>query len=1133
MLKSLNAKTLWGGVLALSFITPAAYASTADAAVIVPQASQASTGTAIGTVTDTDGEPLIGATVRVEGTTLGTPTDINGEFSLANVKHGAKITVNYIGYKPQTMVWDGKALNFVLSTDANVFEEVVVMGYGLKQKRTKVTNSIAKVNEEILTVGANANPAQALAGAVSGVKVKVTTGDPGATPSIVVRGGTNWDGTGSPVVVVDGQIRESLSDINPNDIQSMEILKDAGATALYGARASNGVILITTKSGSEGTSRVTLNMKVGLNSYNTGYNWVGAEDYIRVSRIAYQNTSWMSDTNKNNNLWGTNAATAIGATQISSGMFWNILSKTDDNAYLLNKGWKEMTDPLTDANGNHRQILYRDTNPIDYNSNSPAVTQDYNVSFNGSNDKGSYYASLGYYDAEGALKETFYKRYNFSLSGSYDLAKWLTSNSTITFTRANWQNDGKAYNNSNGYGTKVPADYFYGRVACLPPTARWEDEDGNPLLGQGYNAFANLKFQPDAFERDYQRDKFSMTTALTAKIIDGLTLKGTMSWYYDEYLEEKFDHDYINNQAGTTTNVRHDTSNKFERRFNQTYNVVANYNRTFAEKHSVTAMLGMEYYETYVRGFNASGYGAPTGYFQDLALTTSEANARSIDSWHSKQSILSYFGRVEYDYMAKYLLAATFREDGYSSLIDNRWGFFPGVSAGWVFSSEDFWKDIPELALINFGKLRLSYGVNANASGIGAYTLQGGYGYNSYLTNYQGYLMSSLPNPGLKWERTNTFEVGLDLGLLSNRINLGLTYYNRLTSDKYAPLILPVTSGWTQIDTNNGKLRNQGLEIDVNATILRNRDFSWSIGANLTYNKNVVVALPDNGNENNRQGGAQVYSGGKDDKGNWNTTWIGGTQEGQEPMHLIGYKKDYIIRNESQIPQGYIDISNASRPIYADAEGYQRLKDMGYTSNATKLDAGDVVWKDRNGDNMIDTYDRYDLGNRLAHWTGGFNTTFRWKGLQLYARFDMGFDFTVYDGPLGWWLGCEQGNYSFPDQVFDCWTEDNPNAKYPRFAWASSLGTNNWNRTSDVLAQSGAYLACRELQLSYTLPQNICDRFWCKGLTISVTGQNLGYLKKCTNPLPDYVGLTNGTTAGSYGTYNLPRTVLFGLNVSF
>jgi len=1104
-------------------------------------------------VVDETGEPLLGATVKVKGTKIIGATDLDGAFSLSNVPNGATIEVTYIGYSPKSVKWTGGPLNIKMEENSTALDEIVVMGYGVEQKRAKVTNSISKVNEKVLTVGSNANPAQALAGAVSGVKVSVTSGDPSATPAITVRGGTNWDGSASqPLVVVDGQIRSSLSDINPNDIEDMQILKDAGATALYGARAANGVILVSTKKGKAGEGRINLNVKFGLSHYYSGYEMLNAADYIYWIRRATYNTTnpleqgnWLS--NFYANLDNGSQPYSTGGTRISDTSPWNVLTLTDDNRYLLDYGWQTMKDPLAGYQKNaagdvfpDATILFKDTDPIKYSIKDPTYTQDYNLSFSGANDRGNYYASLGYYKADGAFPTTFYKRYNFAFTGGYKISSWLQANSVFNYTRANWNND--IGGRSNGY--------VFGRIASMPPTIRFQNEEGKQLYHQGLQGEStNVWFQPEKYLRDNQSDKFQMTQSLTATIIQGLTLKGTMSWYYNEQLSRAFNKDRITNANGTMDKSR-GTSESFLRYFDQTYNLVANFNRTFAEKHTVNAMLGMEYYKRNYKSFSASGNGAPTDDFEklDYAFTGSQspykASSLSISSSQVEEAILSYFGRVEYDYMDKYLLAATFRQDGYSRLQDNRWGFFPGVSAGWVFTKENFFEKLGISNILNYGKLRGSFGLNGVVNGnvIGYYTLLGSYSAFEY-AGQTGFRISGLPNLGLKWERTRTGEVGLDLGFLNNRVNLGMTYYNRLTMDKYASKSLPPTTGFSSVITNNGSFRNQGVEIDIQGTILRTRDFSWTAGLNLTYNKNTVVDLPTNNNINNRQGGTEVYTGGpqyKDENGKmvWPTTWIGGLQEGQEPRHIIGYKNTGIIQNQAQLDAmgDYIDISRsalAAVAIYANDEGLKRLKrDYPSLANAAvRLRPGDVAFMDRNGDNMIDEYDQYDLGNLTPHWSGGFNTTLSWKGLSLYARFDMGFDFTVYDSSFTWWMGGGQGTYNGPKQIKDTWTPENPGAKYPRYVIASNMGTNAYFRVSDVLAESGAYLACRELSLSYTLPTNLCKKFRSQGLTVSVTGQNLGYIKKTTLPLPDNtqsLGYSDGQ-----GTYNLPRTVLFGLNLSF
>ena len=385
--------------------------------------------------------PLIGASVRVAGTQRGAIADIDGKFSIADVPIGTVLNISYVGYETAEVKFEGKSLRVVLHEN-NMLEEVVVIGYGVSQKRTKVTNSISKVSDEALTVGAHANPAQALAGAVAGVKVHVTSGSPAATPSITIRGGSNYDGgSNEPLVIVDGVIRNSLSDINPNDIESMNVLKDAGATALYGARAGNGVILITTKKGKQGSAHIDFNLKVGMNYYDNGYTMCSDEDYLYYYRLALQNAEHSLPggayaSQYNNMLYATNQPGGIGRTELDNSQSYNILRKTDANAYLLQQGWKEMLDPVSD-----NYILYKNTDPLKVNGRNPYITQDYNISISGGNDRGSYYAGLGYYDADGLIKGTFYKRYSFALTGSYKITKWLESNSVFNFTRANWLND--------------------------------------------------------------------------------------------------------------------------------------------------------------------------------------------------------------------------------------------------------------------------------------------------------------------------------------------------------------------------------------------------------------------------------------------------------------------------------------------------------------------------------------------------------------------------------------------------------------------------------------------------------------------------------------------------------------------
>ena len=1080
-------------------------------------------GSCTGIVKDTTGETVIGASVVVKGTTNGTITGIDGDFSLNNVKQGDIIQISFVGYKTVEVKWNGQPLNVTLKDDTEMLGEVVVTGYGGQQLRTKVTNSISKVKQESLNVGMHSNPAQALSGAVAGLKVIQSSGSPGATPTIILRGGTNLDGTGSPLVVVDGQLRDSMSDINPEDIESMDVLKDAGATALYGARASNGVILITTKRGKAGFREINFKAKLGLSYARTPYEFLEAGEYIRAMRKAHWDAGHLFQDKDGNTktYWGNWESYLNGKQPFGTGnnLDQNIYSTqflNEDNKYLLGRGWQTVTDPITG-----KEILYKNTDVDKYNLNDPAFSQDYNINMSGGNDRGTYYAGLGYNRQEGVPVNTFYERYSFITNASYKIADWLTSTSSLNYNRANWKN----MPGSNGSELN-----YFGRVRSLPPTVLFEDEEGNMKLGPG-TADGNQMYQPDQWWNDNQSDKFTMSQSFKIDILKNLSLTANMNWYYSETYQESFTKDY-ENTPGNFVRTRSATA-YYNRDFRQTYNAVLNYNETFFLDHHVEVMLGMEYYNKYQRGFEAQGQGAPTDDLPDLSLTDKGEGKRTINSWHEKQRILSFFGRLNYDFKDKYLLSFVFRRDGYSSLLgDNRWGFFPGVSAGWIFGREDFIKEA--IPVMSFGKLRASYGINGNASGIGAYTLQGSYGSSNSngSFNYNGntsYLITELPNPNLRWEKTATFEVGADLSFFANRLNTNLTYYNRLTSDKYAALSFPTSTGFSSVTNNNGEFRNQGIEIELSGKIIDSKDWTWSASGNIAFNKNKIVSLPDNGMERNRINAFQVYTGNGDEK-----KWVGGQQEGQEPGILYLYQADGIYRSYDEIPANLVR-KYGSRTYYGP-EAWNKL--TAEQQNATTnfpIQPGDTKFHDVNGDDVIDEFDKVKVGATSPRWTGGFNTTLRWKNFQLYGRFDYALGFWLYENSgtqstTPWFMGCYQGTYNTPTMYYDTWSESNPNAKYPRYLFADQNGKNNYI-ASTMFAYRGDYLAIREISLSYSLPESVAKMLKMQRAEVSITGQNLGYITGAKNVgSPEANPKDNGAVGQGY---SLPRTILFGVNLTF
>ena len=1080
-------------------------------------------GSCTGIVKDTTGETVIGASVVVKGTTNGTITGIDGDFSLNNVKQGDIILISFVGYKTVEVKWNGQPLNVTLKDDTEMLGEVVVTGYGGQQLRTIVTNSISKVKQESLNVGMHSNPAQALSGAVAGLKVIQSSGSPGATPTIILRGGTNLDGTGSPLVVVDGQLRDSMSDINPEDIESMDVLKDAGATALYGARASNGVILITTKRGKAGFREINFKAKLGLSYARTPYEFLEAGEYIKAMRKAHWDAGHLFQDKDGNTktYWGNWESYLNGKQPFGTGNnldqdIYSTQFLNEDNKYLLGRGWQTVTDPITG-----KEILYKNTDVDKYNLNDPAFSQDYNINMSGGNDRGTYYAGLGYNRQEGVPVNTFYERYSFITNASYKIADWLTSTSSLNYNRANWKN----MPGSNGSELN-----YFGRVRSLPPTVLFEDEEGNMKLGPG-TADGNQMYQPDQWWNDNQSDKFTMSQSFKIDILKNLSLTANMNWYYSETYQESFTKDY-ENTPGNFVRTRSATA-YYNRDFRQTYNAVLNYNETFFLDHHVEVMLGMEYYNKYQRGFEAQGQGAPTDDLPDLSLTDKGEGKRTINSWHEKQRILSFFGRLNYDFKDKYLLSFVFRRDGYSSLLgDNRWGFFPGVSAGWIFGREDFIKEA--IPVMSFGKLRASYGINGNASGIGAYTLQGSYGSSNSngSFNYNGntsYLITELPNPNLRWEKTATFEVGADLSFFANRLNTNLTYYNRLTSDKYAALSFPTSTGFSSVTNNNGEFRNQGIEIELSGKIIDSKDWTWSASGNIAFNKNKIVSLPDNGMERNRINAFQVYTGNGDEK-----KWVGGQQEGQEPGILYLYQADGIYRSYDEIPANLVR-KYGSRTYYGP-EAWNKL--TAEQQNATTnfpIQPGDTKFHDVNGDDVIDEFDKVKVGATSPRWTGGFNTTLRWKNFQQYGRFDYALGFWLYENSgtqstTPWFMGCYQGTYNTPTMYYDTWSESNPNAKYPRYLFADQNGKNNYI-ASTMFAYRGDYLAIREISLSYSLPESVAKMLKMQRAEVSITGQNLGYITGAKNVgSPEANPKDNGAVGQGY---SLPRTILFGVNLTF
>lgn len=1094
-----------------------------------------------GRVVGEDNAPLGGVSVFNQTQDLATSTNDAGEFSI-QARVGDVLLFTSVGYGSEERTLSSLSrLTVVLLSADQTLDEVVVMGYGTV-KRTKVTASVSTLDNQVLETGMRANPAQALAGTIPGLRVSTATGRPGSIPSITLRGGTHWDGSGSPLIVVDGQIRGSLADINQEEIESITVQKDAAATAIYGARASNGVIIVTTKSGKSGSSSLDVKVNRGINYLNVPYDFLDAGDYVKWNRLGAMGAI-ASGTLPNTTLGspgprGTGNAyfAADGVTPLDGNYVnearWSLMRLTDQNRFLLDEGWKTMRDVIPtnaagnyDPNGEYYDLIYEEFSYRDIAFHKTAPSQDYNISFSGGNDRGSYFSNVGIYDEKGLSLNTFYRRYNFAVNADQKIKDWIKSETRVNFSRSNWRDQSITNGEAN----------YWGRMISAPPTLRskspvtgeWilgrDASDGNPLV--------NI----DKYIRRTQQDKFTLNQAFVVNFLPELSLRLNGILYYEEDHREAFNRDfrtgflsYTNPDAGW--NRQRSSSATFWRDIQQTYNAVLNYNKSFG-MHNVSALAGAELYDSYYRSLGASGALAPTDDFMALGLTTNTSDnpTRGASSAHNNDRIISQFGRVNYDFDDKYLASVTFRHDGVSRLsADNRWGFFPAASVGWIASREAFLQD--GAPWLNFLKLRASWGRNGNigigtSNAIGIYEVQGGYGVQGMYDQVRGFLFSQPILPALTWEKTNTTEVGADIGLLNSRLNLSAAYYNRITYDKLAYINLPNSAGISSIRTNNGTMRNRGVELDLGYRVIQNDNLTWSVSANAAYVRNKIIELPFNGNDRNRQGGTQVY-----DPASGTLIWVGGLQEGMEWGDVYGYRAKGIIRNEQDLANYNVRDDAAGLVHYGGAAGRrvasQQVIDQQGLTGYLPTQLGDVMWDDINGDGVIDESDRVKLGNSLPKWTGGFTTTLSYKGFTLFSRLDFALGHIQMDFMQLWSLGFMQGEFNATDLVKDTWTPENPNATYPRYVWADQLNAKNFDRPSSMFWKNSSYLAFREVSLSYDVPAAWISKARIAGLTLTASGQNLGYITNKMNVLPERTGQTNSA-------YTIPSMLILGGKITF
>lgn len=1074
------------------------------------------TKTITGKVYSEDNQPLPGVSILVKGTAQGTQTDADGAFALQTTDDDV-LVFSFIGYKVREITV-GSQSNIEISLEADVtnLDEVVIVGYG-EQSRKNVTSAISKLDNQVLATAPRANVGAALQGTLPGLRVINTSGSPGSSPNILLRGGASINSPGAPLVVVDGIVR-SFNDISPDNIASIELLKDAASTAIYGARANNGVILITTRKGKEGTAEISYKYTKGFNQRREGYQYLDAGEYIYYNRLGNLNsTRTLAQVNASRGYGLLNNAADLGS--------FDIRVFDPSTEHLLDEGWQTIEDPYNpgsliiykDHGGEVEDLVFRDTE-----------TNDHYINVTGGNDKGNYFASFNYYTEGGTIVGSSYKRYTGDINGSYKVRKNVEVNTGVSLST------------SSALGTPgSEINTLYRNLAIWPTFNPWLDaEKTKPNPGNGITD-GNPLYYLEKLDRDAEVNRITVNGSVKWDILPGLYLKASGNAYLFENLNNSFQRatqSYVNvfSNPPSFNNTSRNSISYFRKDFQKQLNAILNYSTTFADRHNLTAMLGAEYYALNRMDLQVFGQNAPTDDIPTANASTTFA-AGSNYSFNSDFRIISNFGRLNYDFDQKYLLSLVYRQDGVSSLAEqNRFGFFPGMSAGWNVHQETFFNESGIGKYISTLKPRISYGVNGNVGGIGNYDVQGVYGAQGNYNGQLGFLNTGIINSGLRWEKSSTIDVGLDLGILNNKITFMFDYFNRKTSDLLTDLTLPSYVGFNTVKTNLGTFQNKGYEFSLQANIIElSNGLTWDIGANAAFIENKILELPFNGNENNRQGGMQVY-----DPAQGKVIWVGGLQEGQSLGAIYGYEQVSIFKNDEEVAA----VANTRIDRIAGISG------PGSAYSTSKITPGDVNWRDVDLNDTIDSRDQVYLGNIHPKWTGGFSTNVSYKGFSLHARFDFALGHTIYNDLVARTLGNYQGTFNYIDWQRDAWSPTNTDTDIPKVYYADQvgapLGKKNYTRGNNAGAvlqgnnsrfyESGDYLACREITLSYQFPQDILTKARVLSQArLFASVNNLFYVTKFSGPTPEPPVLNNVITGIYMGTYPTPKTYVVGLQVSF
>nr|WP_184174660.1 TonB-dependent receptor [Rhabdobacter roseus] len=1038
-----------------------------------------------GKVTDPNNDPLPGVNIQLKGTTTGATTTTEGTYTLSVPAEGGSLIFSFIGYTSQEIaLGNSSVINVSMKSDEAVLNEVVVVGYGTQSRET-VTTSISKLDNQVLENIPYANAASALQGALPGVRVQSTSGQPGAAPRIIVRGGTsiNNPNGAAPLYIIDGIIRANMNDISPDDIESLQVLKDAASTAIYGARGSNGVVIITTRTGKSGKTRVTYSYDLTTSEPGKLYELASARDYIYYARLGNERAAIKNPATSNRLGLPIGYGTGNDLTRNTP---YTTQYLTPQNQHKLNEGWESMPDPIDPT----KTIIFKDTD-FQRAIFQTALSHNHHVALTGGTDKATFNAGIGYLNSEGTAITTRFDRLTFNLNGDLKVRDNISVFGRTMYTRST---------NNQVYDL---AQIFY-RSASTPPTAKFTFEDGSLAPGQS-RSMGNPVYHLNNDKRNNSSENLTLSVGGRWDILPGLSFDPQVSLYKVTNDAYSFIPAYWNGTASQV--VTRAASSSYSRMMQWQADAVFSYFKTIAQSHNLDVKAGFSYFGRENYSLSASGQGAATDLIPTLNASPLPV---AVGGAISDQLILGYFTRVNYDYQQKYLFSLNARIDGASNLgANHKWGFFPGVSVGWNMHQEEFWKALPDNLLRV--KLRGSYGVNGNISGLSDFQAQGEYGVGDRYLGTSAIQNTIIPNPSLKWEQSKTFDVGADVGLFNSRVNVMFDYYRRVTENLITSLTLPPSTGFTSIFTNLGSLENKGVEIEIGAQLLPpTSDFQWNLSFNASKTRHKILTLPANGAENNRVGGFNL----------WNAalgtySWQGGLQEGGQIGDLFAWKQIGVYAT--------------------DEEARSAPKDMLMTTSTgdyTKY-GGDAIFLDADGNGLIDERDRVYMGNPFPVWTGGISNSVSYKNFNLLLRMDYTTGHTIYNYARIFMDGNWQGDGNMTQEMVDkSWKQQGDVASLPAYAWGTgnySLwrgSANHQTTTNSEYYEKGDFLCVRELTLSYTVPSVLLQKIKLSNLRFNVTGSNLYYFTQYKGLNPEEGGLDTGR-------YPIPRNITFGASVSF